>query len=401
MASTKFLDGVTVNKLWQAYNGFTLYSPLGAKQVLLINMKGDVVHKWEMSYPPALYGELLPNGNLLYAGYVKDGPLADMEGAGGVLLEVDWDGKIVWEYENPYLHHAFYRMSNGNTMVLKWEEIPKDISDKVQGGLPGTEREGVIWGDCFQEIDPQGNIVWEWKAFEHLGPSKYAICPLCTRDEWTQANSCNILQDGNLLTSFRRTNNICIVNKPDGSIKWQWGLHEISHPNCATILENGNVLLFDNGIHADGLHEPFSRVIEVEPYTNKMVWAYRDKWNENTNFYSGFMSSCQRLPNGNTLITETSTGRIFEVNRDGEIVWEFINPEYTRFLDYGNNNAVPRAIRYGADYIGLKGQKDLKLGKLMQTEIDIERNKSKKDKDKSKEDKEKSAVESRLEQLGY
>jgi len=43
-------------------------------------------------------------------------------------------------------------------------------------------------------------------------------------------------------------------------------------------------------------------------------------------FYSPFISSAQRLPNGNTLITEGSDGRIFEVTREHETVWEYISP---------------------------------------------------------------------------
>jgi hypothetical protein len=37
-------------------------------------------------------------------------------------------------------------------------------------------------------------------------------------------------------------------------------------------------------------------------------------------------SRFQRLPNGNTLITESDNGRVFEVTRDGEVVWEFFMP---------------------------------------------------------------------------
>jgi hypothetical protein len=38
------------------------------------------------------------------------------------------------------------------------------------------------------------------------------------------------------------------------------------------------------------------------------------------------MSSAQRLPNGNTLITEGADGRIFELTPEHEIVWEYMSP---------------------------------------------------------------------------
>ncbi|NIN00042.1 MAG: aryl sulfotransferase, partial [candidate division Zixibacteria bacterium] len=110
----------------RAYRGLTLFTPVEGKGVWLIDMFGGIVNQWEMAYEPGCYGELLPNGNLLYAGRLDNGPLTDIEGAGGILLEVDWDGKTVWEYKHEYLHHAFYRMKNGNTLVLKWVEVPKE-----------------------------------------------------------------------------------------------------------------------------------------------------------------------------------------------------------------------------------------------------------------------------------
>ena len=138
----------------KTYDGYTLFAPKGPGYVWLIDMDGNFVHHWEMRHIPGEYGVLLPNGNLLFAGKVIPGPLNDIGGFGGVLLEADWDGNIVWKHEDPYQHHDFCRMSNGNTMVLRWVPIPSDIATRVQGGLPNTEREGVMWADSFREITP-------------------------------------------------------------------------------------------------------------------------------------------------------------------------------------------------------------------------------------------------------
>jgi len=53
---------------------------------------------------------------------------------------------------------------------------------------------------------------------------------------------------------------------------------------------------------------------------------------------------------GNTLINEASFGRIFEVTRDGEIVWEYVNP-YFGGPPSAETNAVFRALRYSAEEI--------------------------------------------------
>ena len=46
-------------------------------------------------------------------------------------------------------------------------------------------------------------------------------------------------------------------------------------------------------------------------------------------FFSAVQGAAQALPNGNVLVTESTKGRVFEVTRDGEIVWEFWNPDRT------------------------------------------------------------------------
>ncbi|GAI89345.1 unnamed protein product, partial [marine sediment metagenome] len=268
------------------------------------DMKGKTVKYWEMGYEPVCYGELLPNGNLLYAGKVKDGPLAELEGAGGILLEVDWEGKIVWEYRDPYLHHAFYRVKNGNTLVIKWVKVPNEIAAEVKGGDPGTEREGIMWGDAIQEITPEGKIAWEWIGHEHLDPKVDTTCPICPRSEWTHANTVIELSDGNILASFMKNNTLAIIDKKTGDIKWRWGQHELAHQHAPSVLDNGNILVFDNGLHPSGTPLGISRILEVNPDTGKMVWSYEGEENIKYGFYSSTMSNCQRLPNKNTFICE-------------------------------------------------------------------------------------------------
>ena len=73
-----------------------------------------------------------------------------------------------------------------------------------------------------------------------------------------------------------------------------------------------------------------SRVFEIDPIKNEIVWQYTalDSGQPDWGFYSSFISSARRLPNGNTLIDEGMNGRIFQVTPKGEIVWEYINPYF-------------------------------------------------------------------------
>ena len=109
----------------KAFDGYTLFSPMiNHKTTYLIDMEGNVVHKWDTAYTPGLYGMLLPNGNLLRGGALPNSP-ASIGGTGGIVQEIDWSGKVVWEYKlqspTEVQHHCFVRMPNGNTLILAWE----------------------------------------------------------------------------------------------------------------------------------------------------------------------------------------------------------------------------------------------------------------------------------------
>ncbi|MFC2017000.1 aryl-sulfate sulfotransferase [Chloroflexota bacterium] len=381
------LKGVMLCDSRNAYNGVTLFTPTEGEGAWLIDMMGRLVNHWEIPYQPSSDAELLPNGNLLYAGKIANGPLVDLDGAGGILLEVDWDGNVVWEYKDPYLHHAFYRMGNGNTLIIKWVKVPDDIAVRVKGGDPGTERDGVMWGDVIQEITSDGKVVWEWIAHEHLEPDATPRCPICPRVTWTHANAVSELPDGNILTSFMKINTIAIIDKKTGDIKWQWGPGELAHQHCPTMMDNGNILVFNNGRHPNRFAPGFSKVIEVNPRTNDIVWAYGGG-NLMFEFYSSTLGSCQRLPNGNTLVCEGTTGRIFEVNPSLELVWEFANnlPSYEPYPAQTRSHMVCSAYRYGMDYSGLKGAVSVSVERQPAPGTPVE---------------EAAAVEARLQRLGY
>jgi len=375
----------------KAYNGYTLFAPLSGGGVWLVDMQGRFVHHWEMNLMPAAHGVILPNGNLLYAGKPTDAPL-EFGGIGGELMEMDWDGNVLWRYEDPYMHHDFQRLPNGNTVYLRWVKTPADIAARVKGGVAGTERDGTMWADSFREITPEGEVVWEWLGYEHLDPEADSICPLCWRAEWTHTNSCFALPDGNILTALLTLNEIVIIDKATGNFKWRWGKSELGHPHNPNMLANGNILVFDNGSHRpSSTTNPygmigFSRVLEVDPKTNNIVWEFRDQ--TTLRFNASFISGCQRLPNGNTLISDGPAGRCFEVTSEKELVWEYTNPIYIlgdSILGY--NNAVFLVHRYGADYPGLKG-KTLDPNKFEMTL-------------RKKPADEKKTLEKRLSRLGY
>lgn len=347
--------GTTHHEPARAFAGYTVFTLLGGDTTYLIDMTGELVHTWR---PPApwrpYYGYLLENGHLLLRCSTQREPWLSMGGGSGAVVELDWRGQVVWQYEDPALHHDHCRLRNGNTLLLYWELLPAEVRGRVQGGVPGTELEDgrAMLGDALREVTPEGQTVWEWHAYQALDPAVDIMCPLHPRHEWTHCNAVEELPDGNLVVSFRLTNTVAIVDRATGQFVWRWGQGEVGHQHDPTPLANGNILLFDNGMHRLGL--PRSRVLEVAPSSKEVVWQFVGS--PETSFFSGHISGAQRLPNGNTLICEGACGRLFEVTGDGDIVWEYVSPYTFPYRDEPRTNLIFRAHRYAADSPQLAGR---------------------------------------------
>jgi hypothetical protein len=125
---------------------------------------------------------------------------------------------------------------------------------------------------------------------------------------------------GNVLFCSRYLDLIGVIDITQEELLWSWGKNELEGPHHPTLLDNGNIMVFDNGIR-----RKYSRIIEVDPRSRKIVWQYMA--DPPQSFFSKWGGASQRLPNGNILITETDKGRVFEITDGGDIVWEFYNTE--------------------------------------------------------------------------
>ena len=156
--------------------------------------------------------------------------------------------------------------------------------------------------------------------------------------------------------SLRTTSGIIAVDRASGRVGMHIPPGVVSHQHAPVPLPGGNILAFDNGNFRPGAHIAYSRVVEIDPATHAVVWSYQD---ENVAaFYTPFMGNAQRLWNGNTHITESATGRLFEVTPRGEVVWEYIIPWFAEYPDAaarrtgpGRLNSVFQTFRYPASAI--------------------------------------------------
>jgi hypothetical protein len=337
----------------QAWSGFTLFAPLtGEGIVYLIDLEGNVVHTWQLPYSPGQYGYLTEGGTLFYNGKtIEDSArfISRQPWKGGAVLEIDWNGRVLWEVRHPDHHHDGIQLRNGNVLLLCMSQLPRDLVPKIRGGMVGTEHNDEMYGDYLVEMTTKGRILWQWRSWEHLDPETDRITAVQEpRERWMHGNGVAELPNGDIVVSFRTISTVIIIDRQTGKIIWKLGAPPLCGQHAPTPLPNGNLLLFDNGPHRLDHPMPFSRVIEVELETKQIVWKYQEK--RESDFFSPRISNAQRLPNGNTLICEGDFGRLFEVTAGGELVWEYVNPYFGR-LPKAKNNRVFRAYRYSAEEI--------------------------------------------------
>jgi hypothetical protein len=345
--------------------GYTLLTPHGDSSSYLIDIDGRVVHRWTFSHIKPGYGRLLDNGNLMMSGsHVDQAPAPPDEPTkappplaqhvtrlGGYhtnLIEVDWHGNVVWEYENPFQHHDFCRLPNGNTIVPEWVELPEELHKSVRGGMKKPrERLPRLLGDDFVEVDPSGKEVRRVHTWKLLDPVKDPIYATQRRWEWTHVNAFDVNDAGDIVFSARHNDRVCVISGKTGELTFKFT--ETHGQHHTTWVDDGNIQVFDNGFHS-------SRILEIDPQTSQIVWNYRGI--PANQFFSGHISGASRLDTGNVLVCEGTSGRLFEVNRAHEVVWEWINP----FLNTNSRGeatvSIYRAHRYSVDHPALQ-DKDL------------------------------------------
>jgi len=385
----KYESGVAHYDREKACAGYMIYVPIPGRvapdpgeaqgRVSLLDMKGEVVHVWETPFP-AHYARLTPTGSVVVSmrrstptpgrpGYDK----YHMGGATGMLMEMDWDGEVLFEHFDPGMHHDFEKMDNGHYIYVGWEPLPPDVARKVRGGQKGTEhKDGTMFGDYFREVDSSGKTVWEWHGMEHFDPDIDIIGAIHPREEWTHINTVDAMPDGNIMSCSRHTDGAFIVDRESGDIVWRWGnvayldreTGNIEHrdirdpknmggPHNAHIIREGlpgagNMLIYDNAMYTF-----YSRALEVDVKSGDIVWQSEGEYGlegyvKGRVHFAPFISSAERLPNGNTLICCGGNGVVFEVAEDKEIVWHWVRP--TPNMDSAVHWGIFRAHRYSPDY---------------------------------------------------
>lgn len=316
--------GVVRSLADSVYPGYTLYTCAEGTDAYLIDMEGRTVFRW--SAPGAKYwarAHAFPSGDLLV---VTSDPYR--------LMKLNSRSEVLWIYGKP-AHHDFDVLSNGVICVLVREATKRD--DIHSGSL--------ILDDAIALVDPDGRELARISILDAFANSPtYARwldeTGLPDGPDVLHTNSVQVLnQSGRAraLLSIRAINTVALLDLMSRQIVWaRRGPWRMQHE---AMLVGGHLLVFDNlGLEGQ------SRVLEFDGLDGDVVWSYTEE-----GFLTEGVGAQQRLPNGNTLITESEKGRIIEVTSGGTVVWEYINPETTAD-DARTTLGIMRAERIPADF---------------------------------------------------
>jgi hypothetical protein len=329
----------------RAFQGYTLYTPVApGYPIRLINMQGETMHEWrlpteELAGPrddgldlapgdriTIAHQRVYPNGDLLLVLGVP--PFYTPWGMG--IVKLDKDSNVIWKFLKQ-AHHDLDVGPDGKIYGLLHSVVKEPWPGLEQIQIPFIDDQVVV-------LDDQGNELAQVSVLEAIQNSPYQALlqyarPDRPKGDLLHVNSITYLDAtaasylpgadaGDLLLSLRQISVIVVLDVDDRTIKWvlrgPW--HAQHDPD---VLPNGNMLIFDN--RGDLNNGGGSRIVEFNPRTMEITWDYPGDSGER--MYTSIYGSQQRLPNGNTLISESNNGRMLEVTQEGDVVWEYRVPE--------------------------------------------------------------------------
>ncbi|CAL67866.1 aryl-sulfate sulfotransferase [Christiangramia forsetii] len=359
-----------------ADDNYVLVNDAAANRVFLIEKgKSKILNEWNLSSGIGNDAELLPNGNLLASLIVED-PRFSFGGYGGIVSIISPTGAELWKYEyssEDYLaHHDVEMLPNGNVLILAWDK--KSGNELIENGYGYTNES--IYVEKLIEVNPNNDqIVWKWNSWDHLiqdydvnaknfgNPGLYPQkIDLNYRDSIHRKSFDGDIMHANGIEYDERTNTILVsvnyysevwvvdhsttseqaagttggnygkggeilyrIGNPDayGNPKGQRLFYSNHDPNI--VPGTNNLLIYVNGnldisgrstVYELGLPDEYSLQSETNNEL-EIIWEYSHE-----DLFSPKVSGAYRLRNGNTLITEGTSG-FWEVTQGGEIVWRF------------------------------------------------------------------------------
>lgn len=201
----------------------------------------------------------------------------------------------------------------------------------------GTNDEGIL---IYNRTS--GEVVWRWRLADHYPPS---VGGNYTED-WSHLNDVDRVEEGLYLASPRNFDQVILVNRTTGGIDLRLGrngdhsvLQEQHNPTYLESEDGDPTFLV-----ADSRND---RIVEYERTDD----GWTRTWHLGGSSSLSFPRDADRLPNGNTLIADSSNHRVIEVTPDGEVVWEVFTPWLTYEVErvpFGDEPGGPTIADQGA-----------------------------------------------------
>jgi len=305
--------GVVLNNREKTAAGVNFYKEVSSTDAVLIDNDGVELHKWIFdpgSSVEWIHAELLPEDGTII-GILKDDSVFRLS----VDSEVEWRTPVG-------AHHDLQVREDGSIWVLT----------RNNARWPERYGEQTIIEDPVTVLSASGEVQERFSLVAPFKESPFAyLMPAIGQPEFDAAfdilhanhvevfdgrpaDQSPLYREGNVLVSFRTINTIAILAHDTQEILWLWGPTNVAVQHHPRLLENGRILLFDNGFEE-------SRILEIGMPQGNILWSYSD----GLDFHSSWGGTAHRLANGNTLITDSAAGEAFEVTSDGKVVWRFVN----------------------------------------------------------------------------
>jgi hypothetical protein len=340
----------------QAWNGVNFYVSGHAPGAFLIDMQGRELHTWrceaQRAWPDRQWdhsakkrGEVFDFWRRAHI-YPNGDVLGIFTGVG--LVKLDRDSNILWAQWGPFHHDLFVADDGRIDILIREAKLDPRYSEQVP-----------ILEDMVAILDPEGNEIDRYSVLKALEDSPYRslLWHGGREGDFLHTNTIELLDGrlahldprfaaGNTLISIVGLDAVCVIGRDSRQV--EWALSSLwSYQHQPTVIDDSHMLIFDN-------HGEFgdSRVLEFHPVTQEVTWSYAGTPEDPIRTGSG--GSCQRLPNGNTLIIESDGGRALEVTRDGTVVWEFHVPydvELQERLAATLFDVIRLGPNFGADWL--------------------------------------------------
>jgi hypothetical protein len=314
--------------------GLTFFTNALGCSASLVTSAGEEVRRWSLE-PCDRWGNgtLLADGSVLAihrnpAAVKSADPLREAR----ELVKLDWDGRLLWRRRLP-AHHDVDLRPDGRiaTLLYDFRVIPEidpavPVRDDAIGVLSGEgeilEQRSIT--ELLLRAEGYPMRMRKPHRFEKL---LHIDLVHANSIEWMHQPHLEARSDlyaaSNVLVCLRNQDAVIAVDWSAKRVVWWWGHGILSGPHDATVLPDGHILVFDNG-----LNRGWSRAIEMDPLTGEVVWEYHAP--EPKDLFTVQRGAAQRLANGNTLLTDSNAGVALEVTRAGESVWRFRNPNRSK-----------------------------------------------------------------------